>query len=40
VPAEKMIAELALIGFANMQDYLNLSDPEKPTIDISNLSPE
>ena len=38
--AEKVIAELALIGFANMQDYLNLSDPEKPTVDLSNLTPE
>ena len=38
--AEKVIVKMALIGFANMQNYLNLSDPEKPTIDISNLTPE
>ena len=38
--AEKVIAELALIGFANMQDYLNLSDPENPTIDLSTITPE
>ncbi len=40
VTAEKVIADLALIGFANMGDYLNLSDPEHPRIDISNLTPE
>ena len=40
VTAEKVIAELALIGFANMRDYLNLSDPEKPMVDLSNLTPE
>ena len=39
VTAEKVIAELALIAFASMGDYLNLSDPEKPTIDLSNLTP-
>jgi hypothetical protein len=38
--AEKVIAELALIGFANMQGYLNLSDPENPTIDLSTITPE
>ena len=40
VPAEKVVAELALIGFANMQDSMDLSDPENPTIDLSNLTPE
>jgi phage terminase small subunit len=40
VTAEKVIAEMARIGFANMQDYLDLSDPENPTVDLSNLTPE
>jgi hypothetical protein len=35
VTAKKVIAEMARIGFANMQDYLDLSDPENPTIDLS-----
>ncbi len=38
--AEKVIAELALIGFANMGDYVNLSDPDKPMVDLSNLTPK
>lgn len=40
VTAEKVIAELALIGFANMGDYVNLSDPDKPMVDLSNLTPK
>lgn len=40
VTAEKVIAELALIGFANIKDYLNLSDPDNPTVDLSNLTSE
>jgi phage terminase small subunit len=28
VTAERVIAELALVGFANMGNYLNLKDPE------------
>ena len=37
---EKVIAELALVGLANMGDYLDLKNPEHPKIDISNLTPE
>ncbi len=40
VTAEKVIAELALIGFSNMLDYLDLSDPENLTIDLSKITPE
>lgn len=40
VTAEKVIAELALVGFANMGEYLDLKDPEHPKIDLSNLTPE
>jgi phage terminase small subunit len=40
VTAKKVIAEMARIGFANMQDYLDLSDPENPTIDLSKITPE
>ena len=40
VTAEKVIAEMARIGFANMQDYLDLSDPENPAIDLSKITPE
>ena len=38
--AKKVIAEMARIGFDNMQDYLDLSDPEKPTIDLSKITPK
>lgn len=40
VMAKKVVAEMARIGFANMQDYLDLSDPENPTIDLSKITPE
>jgi len=40
VTAKKVIAEMARIGFANMHDYLDLSDPENPTIDLSKITPE
>ena len=40
VTAKKVIAEMARIGFANMQDYLDLSAPENPTIDLSKITPE
>src|SRR5215510_9462888 len=30
VTAEQVIDEVALIGFSNIQDYLDLSDPEYP----------
>ena len=40
VTAKKVIDEMARIGFANMQDYLDLSDPENPTIDLSKITPE
>jgi len=31
---------MARIGFANMHDYLDLTDPENPTIDLSKITPE
>jgi Terminase small subunit len=40
VTAKKVIAEMVRIGFANMQDYLDLSDPENPTVDLSKITPE
>jgi phage terminase small subunit len=40
VTAKNVIAEMARVGFANMQDYLDLSDPENPTIDLSKITPE
>ena len=40
VTAKKVIAEIARIGFANMHDYLDLTDPENPTIDLSKITPE
>lgn len=40
VTAKKVIAEMARIGFANMHDYLDLSDPENPTIDLSKITPD
>lgn len=40
VMAKKVVAEMARIGFANMQDYLDLSDPENPTIDLSKITSE
>ena len=40
VTAKMVIAEMARIGFANMRDYLDLSDPEHPTVDLSKITPE
>ena len=40
VTAKKVIDEMAMIGFSNMQDYLDLSDPENPTIDLSKITSE
>lgn len=40
VMAKKVDVEMARIGFANMQDYLDLSDPENLTIDLSKITPE
>lgn len=40
VTAEKVIDEMALIGFSNMQHYLQLSDPERPMIDLTRLTKE
>ena len=31
---------MARIGFANMKVYLDLSDPENPTIDLSKITSE
>jgi hypothetical protein len=39
VTAKKVIAEMARIGFANTQAYLDLSDPENSTIDLSKSPP-
>jgi phage terminase small subunit len=36
--AEKVLRELALIGFANMQDYLRVTDAGDPFLDLSMLS--
>ncbi len=40
VTAERIAAELALIGFANMQDYLTISDDGDPYLDFSGLTRE
>jgi len=39
VTAESVIAEMGRIAFANMQDYLDVSDPTKPKVDLSRLTP-
>lgn len=38
VTAESVIAEMAKIGFSNMQDYMDLSDPEHPKTDLTKLT--
>lgn len=38
VSAERVIRELALIGFANMKDYLSITSGGDPFIDLSNLT--
>jgi phage terminase small subunit len=38
VTAKKVIAEMALIGFANMQDYMDFSDPAHPQVDLTRLT--
>lgn len=40
VTAEQIVSEMANIGFSNMQNYLDLSDPENPTIDLSKITPQ
>lgn len=38
VTAEKVIAEMALIGFSNMQDFIRISKGGDPIIDLSTLT--
>jgi phage terminase small subunit len=38
--AEHVIEEMRRIGFANMRDYMDLSDPEQPKIDLTKLTKE
>lgn len=38
VTLERIVAELAKIGFANMQDYMRVGSGGEPTLDFSNLT--
>lgn len=40
ITAEKVLAEMALIGFSNMQDFIRISQDGEPIIDLSALTRE
>lgn len=40
ISVEKVLMELAKLGFANMQDYIRIQPNGDPSIDLSDLSPE
>ena len=38
VTSDKVLAELAKLGYSNMEDYITIGDDGLPTVDMSNLS--